>query len=86
MIVNYLHSFHLRKESFMILCLTHFFINDTFRFVPLFYTLGHDFFICWITFHFQEFQSEAIGTIKLKIELKPKMYKIIITLEVLFVK
>ena len=36
--------------------------------------LGHDFFICWITLHFQEFQSAAIGKkIKIKIELKPKI-------------
>ena len=26
-----------------------------------FFTLGHDFLICWITFHFQEFQSVVIG-------------------------
>ena len=33
-------------------------------------SLGHDFFICWITSHFQEFQSAAIGKkIKIKIEL-----------------
>ena len=36
--------------------------------------LGHDFFICWITSHFQEFQSAAIGKkIKVKIELEPKI-------------
>ena len=25
------------------------------------FRLGHIFFICWITFHFKEFQSAAIG-------------------------
>ena len=25
------------------------------------FVLGHNFFICWITFHFEEFQSAAIG-------------------------
>ena len=33
--------------------------------------LGHDIFICWITSHFQEFQSVAIE--KRKIELEPKI-------------
>ena len=40
-------------------------------------------FICWITFHFQEFHSLAIRKI---IEYKPKMYKIIVTSEAFFVE
>ena len=46
--------------------------------------LGHDFFISWITFHFQEFQSAAIRE-KIIIEFKPKVYKINMTSEALFV-
>ena len=42
--------------------------------MTFFLVLGHDFFICWITLHFQEFQSAAIRKkIKIKIELKPKI-------------
>ena len=33
------------------------------------------FFICWITSHFQEFQSAVIGK-KIKIELEPKIKKL----------
>ena len=44
--------------------------------------LGHNFFIQWITLHFQEFQSAAIGKkIKIKIELKHKIQKISVTSE-----
>ena len=39
------------------------------------FTLGHNFFICWITSHFQEFQSAVIGK-KIKIELEPKIRKL----------
>ena len=39
------------------------------------------FFICWITFHFKEFQSAVIGKkIKIKIELGPKMYQLFVLL------
>ena len=41
------------------------------------FTLGHDFFICWMTSHFQEFQSVGIRKkIKIKIELEPKIRKL----------
>ena len=35
-------------------------------FLPI---LGHDFFICWITLHFQDFQSAAI---RKKLNVPPK--------------
>ena len=40
---------------------------------------GHSISICWITFHFKEFQSAAIGKkIKIKIEHGPKTYQLFI--------
>ena len=41
--------------------------------------LGHGFFICWITSHFEEFQGAAIGKkIKIKIELGPQEYQLFV--------
>ena len=44
-------------------------------------------FLSLAAFHltFMNFKMQRLGKIKIKIELQPKMYKIIVTLEVLFV-
>ena len=51
-----------------------------------FHALGNSFFICWITFHFEEFQSAAIGKkIKIKMEVRSKIYDLFIYRSELFI-
>ena len=49
--------------------------ENLFYFYPCVTDFGHDFFICWITLHFHEFQSVVIWKkIKIKIEFVSKLH------------